>query len=409
MITPDKIDEWIKEAENRPTSAPLIIQLIANRLRDLSERNEALLAENIALLTGKRVEEYEQRINHLEYQLQLLKRQLSGEIPADIQMTSANQISITPPVETLNFLVYTVQGSFIRLVISSEMLSESVTLAQLAGELDPTQDIPRLLIVPTMEELLLVFTSGRVATLPVTGIPVQSFDRKPISWKSAPIPIEPRAGESLACVAPLSKLALTEFFVQASRRGYVKKINAGMSQSILSNHYIGTGVIQPRDQGFSLSLGGKDDRLALVSREGYLQCLEVKKLSFSAEESIRLGISDHLVAAFIITPGQFLLFITQTGKVIHWTEDRLETAQSLKTKGQSLFSQQRREQGVRLIGAASVQDEDWGVALHQDGELTLHTVRGLSGSGSLAVRRELIAFATFSPQRKTGIPDTRAG
>ena len=87
MITPEKIEEWIKEAEQRPSSAPLIIQFIANRLRDLAGRNEELLAENIALLTGKRVEEYQQRIAHLEYQLELLKRQLKGELSeADLQL-----------------------------------------------------------------------------------------------------------------------------------------------------------------------------------------------------------------------------------------------------------------------------------------------------------------------------------
>ena len=44
-----KIDEWMKEAEERPASAIAIVKLVANRLRELTERNEELLAENIAL------------------------------------------------------------------------------------------------------------------------------------------------------------------------------------------------------------------------------------------------------------------------------------------------------------------------------------------------------------------------
>jgi predicted RNase H-like nuclease (RuvC/YqgF family) len=69
-----KIDEWMKEAEERPESAVTIVKLIARRLRELTERNEELLAENIALQNGTRVEEYQKRIAHLEYQLDLLKR-----------------------------------------------------------------------------------------------------------------------------------------------------------------------------------------------------------------------------------------------------------------------------------------------------------------------------------------------
>ncbi|HKI53907.1 MAG TPA: hypothetical protein VJ987_07260, partial [Anaerolineales bacterium] len=69
-----KIDEWMKEAEEQPASAIAIVKLVANRLRQLTERNEELLAENIALENGTRVEEYQKQIAHLEYQLDLLKR-----------------------------------------------------------------------------------------------------------------------------------------------------------------------------------------------------------------------------------------------------------------------------------------------------------------------------------------------
>ncbi len=83
MITPEKIEEWLKEAEERPSSMAVILQYVANRLRDLTGRNEELRAENLALRTEKRVEEYEQRITHLEYQLDMLRRQFGGELPAE--------------------------------------------------------------------------------------------------------------------------------------------------------------------------------------------------------------------------------------------------------------------------------------------------------------------------------------
>src|SRR5512133_4191717 len=74
-----KIEEWMKEAEARPESAVTIVRLIARRLGELTARNEELLAENIALQNGTRVEEYQKRIAHLEYQLDLLKRRFGAD------------------------------------------------------------------------------------------------------------------------------------------------------------------------------------------------------------------------------------------------------------------------------------------------------------------------------------------
>ena len=84
MITPEKIDEWIQEAEERPWSASLLIRHIANRLNEVSQWNEELHAENIALRSEKKVEEFERQIASLEYQLELLKRQVGGDAVLDL-------------------------------------------------------------------------------------------------------------------------------------------------------------------------------------------------------------------------------------------------------------------------------------------------------------------------------------
>ena len=82
MSFASKIEEWMKEAEERPESAATIVRLAVRRLRELSERNEQLLAENIALQNGSRVEEYQKRIVHLEYQLDLLKQRFGMDSAA---------------------------------------------------------------------------------------------------------------------------------------------------------------------------------------------------------------------------------------------------------------------------------------------------------------------------------------
>ena len=80
MFTPEKIEEWIQEVKERPASAELIIQFIANRLHDLSEWNEELRTENLELRSGARVDKYERQIAYLGYQLEMIKRQIGGEI-----------------------------------------------------------------------------------------------------------------------------------------------------------------------------------------------------------------------------------------------------------------------------------------------------------------------------------------
>src|SRR5215216_7068072 len=111
-----KIDEWMKEAEARPQSAVMIVKLVAKRLHELTERNEELLTENIALQNGTRVEEYQKRIAHLEYQLDLLKRRFSAdqslltELPTNSVETS-----------TVSLLVYNTYGRIFRLEMNSEV------------------------------------------------------------------------------------------------------------------------------------------------------------------------------------------------------------------------------------------------------------------------------------------------
>src|SRR5512134_1221171 len=110
-----KIDEWMKEAEARPESAVTIVKLVAKRLRELTERNEELLTENIALQNGTRVEEYQKRIAHLEYQLDLLKRRFGSD---EVELT---QLPIqTAAASTMSLLVYNTYGRILRLELNTD-------------------------------------------------------------------------------------------------------------------------------------------------------------------------------------------------------------------------------------------------------------------------------------------------
>ena len=194
-----KIDEWMKEAEARPESAVTIVKLVSKRLRELTERNEELLTENIALQNGTRVEDYQKRIAHLEYQLDLLKRRFGSDEVDLAQLPVQSQVT-----STLSLLAYNTYGRVLRL----EITSSTQSLGRIADETLRTSEQPRLLAVPSNEEVLLLFTSGRVSTCPVSNIPVVECGGT-WTWNEAALPDEPRAGEFLACIMPVSRLPLS--------------------------------------------------------------------------------------------------------------------------------------------------------------------------------------------------------
>ena len=383
-----KIDEWMKEAETRPESAVTIVKLVAKRLRELTERNEELLTENIALQNGTRVEEYQKRIAHLEYQLDLLKRRFGADesILAELPTTAGE-------ASTLSLLVYNNYGRILRFEINLDVEA----LGRIADETLQTSEQPRLLVVPSSEEVMLLFTSGRVSTCTVDSIS-QVETGGEWMWNAAALPDEPRAGEFLACVMPISRLPLSEFFMQVSRRGCVKKTLTSMAQSILGNHYLGKGALQKLDQPFDATLCLKKDLFAFVTLEGKLLGLDVNELPYSAEDRIKLTASDYVIASFVPHADESMLFVTQTGKVIHREHDSLELSKSPLAKGQALIPPSRLEQGVRFIGAASVRDADRIVVLDGKGNLKVHSAGSIIGSGSIEAESLILSIGVIPAQ-----------
>jgi DNA gyrase/topoisomerase IV subunit A len=401
LITPEKIDEWIHEAEERPSSASLIIRFIGNRLNDLTKWNDELQAENLALRTEKKVEEFEKRIATLEYQIGLLKRQLGGEVvlPEQLAVTEALIDADTRPI---NLLIYNPLGQVLRFDMSLSDLAANKQIGNFSSEVAPANLPVQLLVVHKNEEMLFVFDSGRTISMPVTSIPVVDNDH--MDWQQAYLQ-PPLGTEELAILKPVGRMALSDYCVQVSRKGCVKKIKESLFETYLGKSYIGTGIKSTPDKTCELVLCHKADRLVLVSKEGFLQCIEVDPLPSTIEEVIRLGITDHIITTFAtdqdLLVDHSLVFITKNGKVIQRKPDWIELANSFKTKGQAVFSQERREAGVRLVATALVKEDAWGVALHSDGGLVCHQVRHIIDSGTLLSgdsRVSILGFAIYHPR-----------
>jgi DNA gyrase/topoisomerase IV subunit A len=392
LIDPNKIDEWIREVEERPSSAALIIQYLANRLSELASREEALAAQNIDLLSGRKVEEYESRIATLEYQLDLLKRQLGGEINLPLEM-----IAKKPPCEALNLLVYNPQGLVLRGEMDLGKLVSGQAVGRIRGEEFYTDLRPVTLVTTSTEELLFVFDTGRTVVAPVSQLPLVQIEA--YNWQAAYVE-EPHVKEELATIHPIARMSLYESCIQVSRRGYIKKIKTSFLAAHIAENYIGTGVKLPADKTFSLTFSNRNDLFVMVSQEGYIFSMPVEKLPVAIEEVIHLGITDHIVSAFTSGGKPSILFITQNGKVVHRDASWLEPASTFKTRGQALLSKERREAGIRIVGASAVDETDWGVILSSDGTLTVHQLGELLAAGAFLPGDHGISILSFSSFRK---------
>lgn len=390
MSFTSKIDEWMKEVEERPESAATIVRLVVRRLRELSEQNEELLAENIALENGTRVEEYQKRIAHLEYQLDMFKRRFGVD-----ESTLANLPTPEAGASTLNLLIYNALGRILRV----ELDNATKEVGALKGEIVTDQEPPRLLTIPSNENLLLLFTSGRVETYLASDIPLTQIGGA-WAWEEAALPNEPHAGEALACVIPFSHLPLADFFLQISRRGFAKKALSSLSESILHNHFLGKGAIHKSDQPFGLTLARKKDIAALVTYEGKTVALDVEDLSYTTEERLKLSANDYVIGAFILPPNSSLLCVTQNGKVIHRAGKDIEIPKSANSKGQALIPAGRLEQGTRFMGAVAVNDADRVAILDALGRINIYDAQALMGSGSVPAEGWVLSVGLIQAEVK---------
>ncbi len=383
MVTPTQLEEWLREVEERPLSGVVIVRLVIQRLKTLTERNEELLSENIQLRSGNRVEEYEKRIANLEYQLNLLRRQF-GDLPAGSTLP-------TPPQVGINLLFYTPTGKVLRMVMPTEAFVSGEKLINFSAESwQATPKTVRILAVTDQEEILFVFNTGRATTLAVSVIPISASP----DWTNA-YSVDPHASEDLAVAYPVARMTLFDSCVQVSGRGCAKKMMRSAFESHLSKSFIGAGVKQAQDKTACLTLCNAGESLALATREGYLLALPVNSLPYTIEEVIKLSSTDYIVSAFSPAKKTSLAIITQQGKVVHREMGWLETAASFKSHGQAILSPARREAGTRLVGAAALEDKDWLIALHQDGIITAHRAADLFASGAIPHAADLVDVTTL--------------
>jgi len=378
LTTRSSLEDWIREIDERPESAPGLIRAIANRLIELEKSNEVLRAENIALRIENKVEEYENKIANLEYQIELLSRQV--------------QQAPTLTVEGKELLVFNRQNQVLRKTVAEprSLFSEQI-IAHFLEDSTFRENEVHLKSFDSTEEILLIFDTGHAIAMSISSLP--SIPGDEMDWSQA-YQEDPDSIEELVNILPISRLPLYEYCVQISRRGFAKRMPAKSFNTYIAQKNIGTGIRQQPDKPFNITLCNSEDTFVVVSKEGYIVNMTVDKLPFAIEPIINLGTNDYIVASFVIRENTSLLIVTKDGKIVHRDPNWLTIANSFRTQGQSIFSRKVRERGTQVIAAAPIEAGDWGVCLTGNGQVMGFEIEDTLNQGFIQKGKQynLLAF-----------------
>lgn len=366
MITQSRIDAWVRQVESMPGLAPVIIRQITSRLLELDAMNERLRAENMSLSSGARVREFEKKIAELEFQLELMKRQVGSGGAA-------------PEPEAINLLLYNDRGQLVRFEAGQALLAKDAgqPFARVAGAPDAASRNFGLIAVRPSDELLFVFSSGRVANVPVDDI----FLSEPgsLTWEGAALQ-EPRSMEELCAVLPITRMTFYDQCVQVSRFGYVKKISNSYLKTFISNNNIGKGTKFDFDRILGLVLCSNDDLFVTASKNGSINSQSTAGLPVSLEELVRFKVNDYMVAALVLVGEQLLVALTQDGLFLSQKASWLQPAKPGDRRTRTLAAQ-KKDAALTLAGAAAAGPEDWAVGFRADGALLAVKAGAISGAG----------------------------
>ncbi|MBN1221068.1 MAG: hypothetical protein JXM69_19255 [Anaerolineae bacterium] len=389
MINQADVGEWLREINQRPDSAPRIIQEVARRLMELEKLNEQLRAENLALSTKYKVQQYKDRIAELEYQLNIIGKHLEGQAVG---------------LDVVHLLVYNRRGQMLKLELRAKDLVSGAIITTFSGEFNLETEAVGLLAVHPQDELLLIFASGRAAGLPVADIPVTDIppgQGKRLNWEESFTPTLPQ-GDDLAAITPIAKMSTFAHAIQTSRRGYARKIATKFLQQYVAQNNVGKGTnaAVAVDRPFNLILCQPEDILVLVSRQGYVMSARSDDVPVAADQAIRLAPDDVVVASFTLAGASSLVAVTQEGRAVRYPADWLKPAAKLGGRGQSIWSKAKQETGIRVIGAIAAKDDDWGIGLKANGQLVAVKIAdialGMSGKKEHVLKNiypfDLVAF-----------------
>lgn len=368
MITRARIEDWIRQVQAAPSAGPIIIRQITDRLLELDAMNEKLRAENLELTSGNRIRDYEKKITELEFQLDLLKRQISG----------VEVVETTQKPETIEFILYNDRGQLLHLQLEPAALGDRSIVATIGGSAMPESYRVGLLPVDRRDRLLFLYSSGRTADLPVDEIPLSQGDE--LHWDNA-YTLNLRSMEELVTAMAITRLSWFSHCIQVSRFGYARKLANTYLQTFISSHNAGKGVKFDFDRVLALVLCNEEDLFVVVSKTGIALSLGAATLPVALEEILRFKVGDFLIASLILEAEQSLVAVTQAGVAYRQPASWFQTGKPAERKTRSMGGD-KTEAGFALAGAAAAGSEDWGILLREDGSLMTFRTGSISPRGT---------------------------
>jgi hypothetical protein len=407
MINRARIEDWIRQAEALPAAAPLIIRQIAGRFIELDEMNEKLRAENLALSSGEKVREYEQKLAELEFQIAVLKRQAGGAaMPAmSLEAAQAEMILYNEKGQILRFGIQpaNLEDAELLPVVTAKAAATAATAAvitTLKGDWALEGRTFGLLPVAPNDTLLLIFSSGRTVSLPLDDIPPMALED--LDWTSAFVE-EPRPMEEMVAVMPITRLAWFGLGAQISRFGYGKRVAQNYLKTFMTNASVGRGTKFDFDRLFRLVLCNEDDLFVMASKLGNFQAQAALTLPLTLDEVIRFKAGDYLVAAFTLGAEQNVVVVTQDGYAAIQKPGWMQPEDATGRKNRVIVD--KRPEGWSLSGAAPASAGDWGLLYRDDRSLVAFDLAHVTARGNQLYPQDgtnVMALTCFTPARMAG-------
>jgi DNA gyrase/topoisomerase IV subunit A len=331
------------------------------------------------------VKEYERRIAELEFQLDLLKRQLGSG-------------GGTPQLETTSLLLFNDKGQIIRLAVDDANLAGDQPFSRIEGTPHILSHSYGVVTATSFDQLLLVFSTGRTASLPVEQVPLSTGSGG--GWARA-YQADLRSMEELACMLPITRLHAYDCCIQVSRFGAARKIAIQYFKTFVSNNNIGKGVKFNFDRILNLTLCNETQLLVLASRGGNLLSLSASALPVALDEIMRFKVNDYVVSALALDPGQTMVAVTQNGAAYAQNQAWLQPAKAGDRRMRQLLPEKRAEDEA-LAGAVALGGTDWLIVYRDDGTFTAYRPGGLSNRKTILAAGQdarVLAVANYSPSQ----------
>jgi len=167
---------------------------------------------------------------------------------------------------------------------------------------------------------------------------------------------------------------------------------------------VGKGIRTAQDTLFTLTPARAKDVYVLVTRGGYVSARQAGRLTITLQETIKFEMQDYLVGAFTIQPEQWLVIAAQNGEV-YTQKNPWAEPQSADGSKRRLLLAGARAGGISVVGAGAGAAGSWHFRLTKSGRILIGRVDGPAekrparNTAQPAEAPDILAFTLWQPSK----------